>query len=409
MVPGSSAESERVTPETCDHAGKQCRVGGSIPVQERRRVVAAVGIRHGKQVEAIRLFLEAGYLVAAFDPVALHFDPLDDEKRVPFDELTASWPTRFAFIEHPFGESPYLFVSSEELAPGLLAAADARFGKTEVVYLGPGWGGNITSGGDFIAGLAERGGGEFIATEADPPADQVLRCVAEWSAQPWASTVECVTLREPSTGGPSSGRPPADAGESSWRVLTAAGWDGPLSVADADRIARARCGRLRSSGRTTLALRRDRRCGFRSVRGGGCGRDGRGSWRRRRSPRRARPQWQGRHRDPPAIPGLLDPRRRLAVRRRGHAGRGPGRGGPCVHRRRGLRLPRSLRGDRRDRGAQRQDGGERSDVPGHRRGNRSRRAAGTMDRRADRPWRAGGYPASPHFSGHRIEPRGPRA
>jgi len=235
-------------------------------VQERRRVVAAVGIRHGKQVEAIRLFLEAGYLVAAFDPVALHFDPLDDEERVPFDELTASWPTRFAFIEHPFGESPYLFVSSEELAPGLLAAADARFGKTEVVYLGPGWGGNITSGGDFIAGLAERGGGEFIATEADPPADQVLRWVAEWSAQPWASTVECVTLREPSTGGPSSGRPPADAGESSWRVLTAAGWDGPLSVADADRIARARV----ADGSDLLAGRLWRYVGTGDVDSGRC-------------------------------------------------------------------------------------------------------------------------------------------
>lgn len=228
--------------------------------QERRGVVAAVGIRYGMQAEAIQVLLEAGYSVAAFDPVAIHFDPMEDEDRAPFDELAAAWTDRFALLD-PFGA----FVASEDLAPGMLAATEERFGAVDVVYLGPGWGGTITSGGDLVAGLASRGGGELIATEASAPADQVLRWVARWAAEPWAAGVECVTLREPSGDGGSSDRPPIGS-ERAWGVLVAAGWQGPVSIAEADRIARARI----EDGSDLLAGRLWRYLGTGDVDSGRC-------------------------------------------------------------------------------------------------------------------------------------------
>ncbi len=224
-------------------------------VNERGDAVAAVGVRDGRHLLGITALLEAGYPVLAFDPRAYMFGPLQGDERVQLDKMSARWPTRFRLVEELIdGESE-----------GLLATADGTFGRAHVVYLGTGWGADAALVGGFMAALANRGGGELIATEAAArTADHVLRWMAHWAAQPSPGTVHCVTLREPQ-----ADPFPADtfrgAGHA-WEVLVAAGWEGPLSLEEADQIARRRV----VDGSDLLAGRRWRYVGTGDVDTGRC-------------------------------------------------------------------------------------------------------------------------------------------
>jgi hypothetical protein len=230
-------------------------------------IVAAVGLRYGKQLLGIRALLEAGCRVLAFDlGGAFDEEPLadyDETMARHVQELAGLWPDRFAVADHigddRVGET---LIDDPDGAARILSLTDDRFGRAACVYIGQ-WAQVVDNqvGADFINLLAARGGGEFIATEADNPfADHTLRWIAHWSGLRHGEGVVCSTLREPE-GARGTRTAPLVGRVTAQEMLTEAGWSPPLTVDAADAVAARRI----ADGSDLLAGRRWRYLGTGDV------------------------------------------------------------------------------------------------------------------------------------------------
>ena len=194
-------------------------------------------MRYDAMAAGVRLLAAAGadVVVLPLGAGAMFGDDivLDDD----LDELAAPLPARsgaLTLIEELDGAQV-----ADALADGAIddawAAAVARLGGVDCVYLGDWYGFTAFEVGRRVLELlADGGGGELVVTEAHVGADQKLRWYDRWTAEAGGTATTVSVVVEPRHVAPST----TTASATVAGVLRGAGWEGPFTIADAEAWSR---------------------------------------------------------------------------------------------------------------------------------------------------------------------------